>query len=177
MSDKRSVGIILPTTGFKRYMLFNRFAVERADGFVQIHLGLVNKGNALVDSYSTAISEFELFAMRKNWMDYLGRQGTLLEEPPAWQPPAGGKMDVANHVMMAHHGRMAETSFYAFSYWSALEEAKRVAGLKKGPKEATEAGGMGVMAEGMALLRSPLGAQQHLIRLLFKDSETILMEE
>ena len=174
MPEKKLVGIILPGTGFRRYMPFNRFSIEKADGFVQIHLGLVNKASALVDSFSAAISELELFLLRKSTMDYLGRQGNLMDEPPAWQPPAGGKMELVNHIQMAHHGQMAETSFYVYSYWSALQEGRRLAAMKEGKEGAEQSG---VIAEGLALLRSPLGVQQHLIRLLFKDMEAMLGEE
>ena len=176
MPEKKLVGIILPGTGFRRYMPFNRFSIEKADGFVQIHLGLVNKASTLVDSYSAAISELELFLLRKSTMDYLGRQGNLLEEPPTWQPPAGGKMELVNHIQMAHHGPMAETSFYVYSYWSALQEGRRLAAMKEGKEGKERAEQSGVIAEGLALLRSPLGVQQHLIRLLFKDMEAMLGE-
>src|ERR1039457_4715744 len=171
MSEKASVGIAMPTTGFRRFMFFNRFCVEREEGFVQIHFGLVNKANALVDSYSTAISELELVQLKGGLMDYLGRQGALLEAPPLWQAPAVTRVELANHLVMAHHGQIAETVLYSFSFWSAMEEAKKVLSAKAAKKE----GGMdiGVMAEGMALLRSPLRAQQHLIRLLYPPTEPL----
>lgn len=80
--------------------------------------------------------------------------------------PAGGKMEVANHVQMAQHGDVAETSFAVFSYWSAVQQQlTRQAGPKDSPVE--------VKAEGMALLRSPLAVQQHLIRLLFDSGEDV----
>jgi len=54
-------------------MFFNRFAVENDGGFVLIHFGLVNKQNAVVDSYSTAISAMELELQEKLFNDYLGK--------------------------------------------------------------------------------------------------------
>src|SRR5258708_3057537 len=103
MADKGSVQITLPTAGFRRSMFFNRFAVERKDGFVLIHFGLVNNANVTVDSYSTVISELELSNQKKTTMDYLGRQGSLGEEPPAWQPPSGKTTELASHLALAHH--------------------------------------------------------------------------
>jgi hypothetical protein len=142
---------------------------------VQIHFGLVNKASALVDSYSTAISELELAQLKRAMMDYLGRQGALLDAPPLWQAPALTRVELANHLVMAHHGQIAETVLYSFSFWSALEEAKKLATVKEAKKQ----GGMelGVIAEGMALLRSPLRAQQHLIRLLYPAGEALLSNE
>lgn len=146
-------------------MYFNRFAVERDEGFVQVHFGLVNKTNGLADCYSTAISELELLALKKTSMDYLGGQGTLLDAPPPWQPPVATRMELANHMVMARHGPIAEIAFYSFSFWAALMEAKK--GKDVAP----------VMAEPIALLRSPLAVQQHLIRLLFVQNETLLSNE
>jgi hypothetical protein len=168
------MGIAVPTTGFRRFMFFNRFAVDRDDGFVHIQFGCVNKANALIDAYATAISELELAGLRKSTMDYLGGQGTLLDAPPLWQPPASITTELANHIVMARHGNLAETVFYCFSFWSALEASKRAAALRETKKPQED---MGVIAEPMALLRSPLRAQQHLIRLLFPASEPLLTNE
>lgn len=156
-------------------MFFNRFAIEREDSFVLVHFGYVNKAGTLVDSYSTAISELEVALLRKTTMEYLGKQGTLLEAPPTWQAPASARIELANHIVMAHHGRIAETVLYSFSHWSALEEAKKRA-LAREPKKSPDLQ-LGVIAEGMALLRSPLNVQQHLIRLLFPANDTLLPGE
>jgi hypothetical protein len=171
--DKTTLGIALPTTGFRRYMFFNRFAVERTPGFVHIQLGFVNKANVLLDSYSSVISELELGALRGSTMDYLGRQGALLEAPPLWQPQGAMPAEVSNHILMAHHGSIAETIFFVVPFWSALEEAKRVAALRETKKPAEG----GVVAEPLALMRSPVAAQQHLIRLLFSTDEPLLTNE
>ncbi len=165
MAAKGSLQITLPTTGFKRSMLFNRFAVEREDGFVLIHFGLVSKQNAQVDSYSAAISELELLNQKKTTMDYLGRQGTLGEEPPSWQPPTEKKIELVNHIVMAHHGPIAETAFFGFSFWSAMMESR------KNKSDAV------MTAEPIAVLRSPLVVQQHLIRLLFQSGEALLPQQ
>src|SRR6267142_3301298 len=103
MPEKASLGIALPTAGFRRFMFFNRFAVEREEGFVHVHFGLITKASSLADAYSTAISELELSMMRPEMMSFLGSSGPLLEAPPPWQPPAIGT-EVANHMVMARHG-------------------------------------------------------------------------
>lgn len=166
MPEQASVAMALPTTGFRRFMFFNRFAVEREEGFVQIHLGMVNKAGTLADSYSAVMAEAELGRLRKSTMEYLGRQGALLEAPPPWQAPAATKVELANHFVMAQYGQVTETIFYAFSHWSALNAAKQ---------DSTPP--TGVIAEGMALLRSPLRVQQHLIRLLFPANGELLPSE
>lgn len=168
--NKGSLGIAVPTTGFRRFMYFNRFAVDREEGFVRISFGNVNKANALLDSYATVISALELESLRQSTMNYLGGHGTLLDAPPIWQPPAPMPAEVANHIIMARHGPIAETIFYSFSFWSALQATQRAA--SKDPKKPAEPD---LLAEPMALLRSPLPAQQHLIRLLFKVAEQSLL--
>ena len=173
-ADQDSMGIAVPTTGFRRFMFFNRFAVDRDDGFVHIQFGYVSKTNALVDTYATAISELELAALRQPTMSYLGGQGMLLDAPALWQPPAAIPTELANHMVMARHGNLAETLFYSFSFWSALDASKRAAALREAKKAQPD---LGVVAEAMALLRSPLRAQQHLIRLLFPATEPLLPSE
>src|SRR5437667_7927361 len=155
MAEKTSLQITLPTTrSFRRLMFFNRFAVENDGGFVLIHFGLVNKQNAVVDSYSTAISAVELEQHEKLFNDYLGKQGTMLEEPPIWVPPAANKIELSNHIVMARHGQMAETGLFFLSFWAAMMESKQ-----PNPN-------LGSIPEGVALLRSPLAVQQHLIKLI-----------
>ena len=165
MADKGSVQITLPTTGFRRSMFFNRFAVERKDGFVLIHFGLVNNANVTVDSYSTVISELELSNQKKTTMDYLGRQGSLGEEPPAWQPSSGKTTELVSHLALAHHGTIAETALFLFSFWSAMAESKRAKS------------NLNLNADPVALLRSPLPIQQHLIRLLFPANDELLNQK
>ena len=153
-------------------MFFNRFAVEREGGFVRILFGDVNAANVLLDSYATVISELELKALKPSTMAYLGGQGALLDAPPLWQPATPIKTEVANHIVMARHGPIAETIFYSFSFWSAVQAAQSAA-AREGKKQAEDAD---LLAEPMALLRSPLAAQQHLIRLLFPPSEPSLLK-
>lgn len=170
-ANKGALGIAVPTTGFRRFMFFNRFTVEREDGFVRIMFGNVNKANALLDSYATVISELELAPLKPSTMDYLGSQGALLDPPPLWQPTGPMTTEVANHLVMARHGPIAETLFYSFSFWSAVQATQRAAA--RDPKK--PAAELDLLAEPMALLRSPLAAQQHLIRFLFPTGEPSLL--
>ena len=169
--NKSGLEIAVMTTGFRRFMFFNRFAVEREEGFVCIFFGHVNKTNLLLDSYATVISAVELESLRRPTMDYLGGQGTLLDAPPPWQPTTAIPTEVANHMVMARHGPVAETSFYSFSFWSAVQATQRA--VTRDAKKPT--GDPDLLAEPMALLRSPLAAQQHLIRLLFPTAERSLL--
>ncbi len=173
-SKPEGMSVVVPTTGYRRFLFFNRFSVEREDGFVHMQFGFVNKLNLLVDSYATVISEPELAVLRKSTIDYLGSHGTLLEAPPTWQPTAPMLTEVANHIVMSRHGGVAEIIFYSFSFWSAVDAARRAALLKEA-KQAPETAN--VIAEPMALLRSPLRAQQHLIRLLFPQGEASFTDE
>jgi hypothetical protein len=170
-ASKEGLGIAVPTTGFRRFMFFNRFAVEREEGFVRILFGNMNKANVLLDSYSTVISELELEPLKPSTMAYLGAQGMLLDAPALWQPTSPMTTEVANHLVMARHGPIAETIFYSFSFWSALQATQRAAA--RDPKKPGSE--LDLLAEPMALLRSPLAAQQHLIRLLFPAGEPSLL--
>ncbi|MBU6402481.1 MAG: hypothetical protein KGS61_19345 [Verrucomicrobia bacterium] len=172
-ANKDAVGIAVPTTGFRRFMFFNRFTVEREEGFVRILFGNVNKANVLQDAYGTVISEMELEVLKPSTMDYLGAQGTLLDAPTLWQPAGPIPTEVANHMVMARHGSIAETILYSISFCSALA-LSREASVQE-PKK--HAGVPNLFADPMALLRSPLAAQQHLIRLLFAAGEPSLLEK
>ena len=181
MNENASIDVALPSTGFKRSMFFNRIAIERVDAFVHIHFGFVNAANLLVTSYSTVITELEVAALRKTSMDYLGRLGPMLEEPPPWQPANVCEVELSNHIAMARHGPIAETLLYHYSHWAALQETKKrlAEKAKSAQKPSTEKAapqepssgkvtlGIGLTAEAVAMLRSPLATQQHLIRLLF----------
>jgi hypothetical protein len=172
VNNKSGFGIAVPTTGFRRFMFFNRFAVEREEGFVRIFFGNVSKSNVQLDAYATVISELELEALRQSSMDYLGTQGALLDPPASWQPGTSTPTELSNHFVMARHGPIAETSFYCFSFWSALQATRRAAATAE-RKQAAEPD---LLAEPMALLRSPLAVQQHLIRLLFTPAEPTLLQ-
>ena len=188
MSEPGSIDVALPSTGFKRSMFFNRIAVERADSFVHIHFGFVNAANLLVTSYSTIITELEIATLQKTMMEYLGRLGPLMEEPPLWQPASACDVELSNYIAMARHGPIAETILYQYSHWAALQETKKrlaekaksqpKSGTEKAPQEKPGSGkvslGIGLTAEALALLRSPLGVQQHLIRLLFTKEQAEL---
>ncbi|MBI5772148.1 MAG: hypothetical protein HZA89_00210 [Verrucomicrobia bacterium] len=184
MSDK-SINVVLPTTGFRKSMFFNRIAVERADLFVHISFGFVNAANVTVSSYSTVITELELKSLQDNLMEYLGRLGSMVaNEPPPWQPPNVQEVELANHISMARHGTIAETLLHQYSHWAALQESRKLqaqdtkSAVKQGTEknqienpDAAKAIDIGLMGEPVALLRSPLGVQQHLIRLLFVQEQ------
>ena len=171
--DKGELGIVVPATGFRRFMFFNRFAVEREEGFVRISFGNVNKANVLLDSYAAVIAELELEVLRESTMTYLGSQGALLEAPPPWQPTAPMTTEVANHIVMARHGPIAETILYSFSFWAAIKVSRSA--VERAPKKPSGEPER-LAAEPMALLRSPLAAQQHLTRLLFPANEQSLLK-
>ncbi len=156
MASKPTFQVTLPTTGFKHLMFFNRFAVDHDEEFVFIHFGHVNKLNAQADAYSVAIAKIEVSNLRKSSMEFLGKQGSLGLEPPLWQPISEKRVELVNHINFARHGGIAETVLSSFSFWGVMAEQK-----KSKPSSS-------FLAEAVALLRSPLSVQQHLIRSLFE---------
>jgi len=172
MAAPSSLSIGLPLKGFRRYLFFNRFAVERDQDHTTIHFGLLSKSGAFVHSYSTIIFNAELEAMRKTVMDYLGGQGSLGDPPPAWQPSSVEAVEVCSHMVLAHHGPIAETICHIVSYWGMIDVARKLAKPEKGKTSPTE---HDIVAEPLALLRSTLAVQQHLIRLLFKAEGDLLI--
>lgn len=162
MASKPIFQVTLPTTGFKHLMFFNRFAVDREDEFVFIHFGHINRLNAQADAYSIAIAKIEVLNLKKSSMDFLGKQGSLGVEPPLWQPISEKRVELVNHINFARHGGIAETVLSSFSFWGVMAEQKK-SKLNNN-----------FLAEGVALLRSPLSVQQHLIRSLFETDDKLL---
>jgi len=68
-------------------MMANRFAIQRDDGFVLVHFGLVNREDKLIDSASCVFSDFTLAALRENLLQYSEKLPPVKVPIPAWKPP------------------------------------------------------------------------------------------
>lgn len=149
--------IRLPQSGYAKTMLFNRFRVEREEGFCVVHFGLVSKGGLLLDYYSCVLPRRTLEENHGRLLDYLERIGPAKEKLTAWQGAVAGQTPhVADTVSMAFTGDTAETCFGVFSLVAAfVPRGVASDGLHE--------------AQGLALLRSSLEMQKQLIRALYEE--------
>ena len=148
----------LPQAGFPKSMFFNRFRIEREDGFCLVQFGLIT-GSGLLDNYSCVFTKETLQQNQETLLDYLNRIGRPTENEPA--PWKGAVMErqteVADIFTMAFRGGMAEICLYLFS----LSAATRV---HKGPT-----GSEAVPAQPLALLRCAAEMQKQLIVALYEE--------
>lgn len=140
--------------GYRRSMPFNRYFIEKIDGFVVMHFGLLAPSGNLLDCYSCAISLVELENQKKSLMDYLGKIGALGEAPAMWQPPAGLKhVDLCNHIGLCGNSAIGEITLNNMV-------GREISEMK--PNQTT------VQADTISLLRSSLEIQKHWLKDLFK---------
>jgi hypothetical protein len=114
----------LPPNGFPKSMYFNRFRVEREEGFCLVQFGLVS-GSALLDSYSCVLPIEMPKQNQASILDYLNQTGRPVERSPAWKGAAVEKqVEVADIIAMSFRGDMAETCFYVFSLCASGRAAR-----------------------------------------------------
>ena len=148
----------LPSEGFPKVLYFNRFRVDRDNGFTLAQFGLVVASD-LVDHHSCVFSENVLKQNEIPLLDYLNRIGRPAElEPSAWKGvTAIRSTDVADIISMAYRGDVAETAFYLFSLVAATRG-------KKGAERETA-----LKAQPLLLLRSTSELQKQLIVSLYEN--------
>jgi hypothetical protein len=146
--------VVLPDIGFRRSMFFNRFRVERDEGFTILSFGLISKSGVLVDSYCCTFTDEALENNKKSLLEYYGR-GTEPRAPLVpWQgAPSPTKSDVADIVTMASHTNHAETALVLFSQVAATRNVHD---------------GKPVPGQAVVLLRSSTDVQKHLIKALYE---------
>ena len=150
--------IRLPKGGYPKTMFFNRFRVEREDGFCIVHFGLVASSGLLQDYYCCVLPHQTLQENEKSLVGYLGKIGEPKEKCPAgWQGViAGQKAEVADIISMSLRSDMAETSFCVFSMTAASRFK---------PGGSTEA----LEAQPLVLLRSAVEMQKQLLVALYEE--------
>jgi hypothetical protein len=148
----------MPSDGFPKCMYFNRFRIEREEGFCPVQFGLVS-GSALLDSYSCVLPPEMLSQNQKSLLDYLNQIGRPAERSPApWKgAPVEKQVDVADIVGMSFRATMAETCFYFYSFCGASRIGKSGAPAGSFPSQP------------LALLRSATELQKQLITGLYEE--------
>lgn len=139
---------------YRRSMPFNRYSIEKTDGFVIMHFGLLAASGNLLDYYACAISQIELDNQKKPLMDYLGKTGALSDAPPNWQPPIGLKqIELCNHIALCGNAQIGEITLNNLV-------GRELAELKSNQTT--------IQADTVGLLRSPIELQKHWLKDLFK---------
>jgi hypothetical protein len=151
-----NVEVKIPRTGFPKTMFFNRFRVEKGDGYCAIHFGLVAESAVILDYYCCVLSQVTLDQNSKNLLGYLDKMGSTKEHiPPNWQAAyPWQKADVADIVNMAYRGEVAEITFAVYSIWGTTQSAR-------------ESSSPQLEAQPLALLRCPTELQKQLITALY----------
>lgn len=150
------IQIRLPDRGFRKVMFFNRFRVEREDGFCVIYFGHLGNSGLLVDSYCCVLPADTLQNSEKALLTYLTQVGHAKGAAPEFQGFASKdtQSGVADLISMARRGEIGETGFGMFSM---------ITGTQLSP--ASE--GKVFDAEPMILLRSSVEMQRQLISALY----------
>lgn len=135
-------------------MAFNRFELERLEELIVIHFGLVTPSGMLLDRYSAAIFKAELLAQKESVMDYLGKTGSLGDAPPGWQSPSiVSPIDLFNMISVSSNPFVAETTLNNIVARTIIDQRTGAHAV--------------IPSEPVALLRSTLELQKHLIVQLY----------
>jgi hypothetical protein len=157
----RSLAVDFAETGFATVLFFNRFGIERGDGYFLIHFGFVTKGGDVLASYSTIMTDSFIERNRENWLKYLGSIGEPPERPIdlAWRPPTSPRrlIEVTNASRLARNGPDAEIRCYCISTGAAIDRSQSSADATKP-----------LQSQPLALLQSPLEQHQLLLLALLK---------
>ena len=149
--------IELPMAGFRKRMLFNRFAVARDGDHRLLQFGCVAPVGWLMDHFVCAVHVSLVELQRQENMDYLGRLGELTSAPPVWQLPENAKngVELVTQLNMCRHGTFAEIAMHNLSM-------RTLVNLGKNQKQPPA-----LLSEPVALLRSETELHKHFIRELY----------
>ena len=151
--------IQLPQGGFPKSMYFNRFRIEREDGFCIVQFGLIT-ASGLLDSCTCVFTQEALEDNRAALLDYLNRIGRPAEKTPVlWKGPALERQtEVADIITMSFRKGMAEIGLYSFSQFAATKSAQK-----------GSSGMQGIIGQAMVLLRCTAETQKQLIVALYEE--------
>jgi hypothetical protein len=155
----------LPDIGFPTILFFNRFGIERGDGYSLVHFGFIDKGGDVLASYTTIITDSFVQMNQEDWSNYLGKIG----EPPehaldlSWRPPItrSRAVEVTNALRFARSGPDAEIRCYCVSMVAVVDRTHGKGDASK-PLD----------SQPLALLQTSIEQQKlFLVALLKRDSK------
>jgi hypothetical protein len=130
---KTEITLSIAAQSFPRTMLFNRVGLERLGSAFIFYFGLVDQKGVL-DSYACAVDEEAVKRHKEDILLYVNRASP--ETPPdfdSWhrdvpRAPFGaspiGRVDLANLMLVARVGPLAELRFYNYAMGDVLEAQK-----------------------------------------------------
>jgi len=140
----------------------NRFAIQREDGFLLAHFGLVSKKDVLLDRLTCLFPESTLSSLKENLVAYSEGIGLPKSKIPAWPAPTWIEsnfkiLPVVDFVHLCNwNDAFAEICFWNYSQAFAADTAKM--GEKKGD----------IHPWGIALLRCDLDLQRAFLEELYE---------
>lgn len=128
-TDKQTeITILTESHDFPRTMMFNRVRLIRLGPTRLFYFGLVDDDENLRDFYTCAVDEDAITRHKADILSYVARAS---QEPVAdlqmWQPKAPvntSGLGLANVMLVARIGPMAEIRFYNFAIGEILEAQK-----------------------------------------------------
>jgi len=132
----------------------NRYAIEREEGFVLAHFGLVNHANVLIDRLTVVFSDNTLESLKENLVKYSDEAGEPKKEIPKWVPPVRDSKEISYIpvVDFLHlcnwNDTNAEMCFWSYSQ-GQMSDLSRMGGKNEF-----------MVPWGIALLRCPVDLQR-----------------
>lgn len=148
----------------------NRFAIQREDGFLLVHFGLVSKKDVLLDRLTCLFPESTLISLKENLVRYSENIGTPKKEVPAWVAPAWVEADtkslpVVDFVHLCNwNDAYAEICFWNYSQAYAADLT--ALGSKRDDKKDGKSDG--IHPWGIALLRCGIDLQRAFLEQLYE---------
>lgn len=140
----------------------NRFAIQREDGFVLAHFGLVGKSDLLLDRLTCLFPDSTIESQKENLVKYSEGVGTAKKKIPDWIPPVWMNKDlislpVVDFVHLCNWADAhAEICFWNYSQAFAADISK-LGGKNDG-----------VNPWGIALLRCDIDLQRAFLEKLYE---------
>jgi hypothetical protein len=156
------VGLRHPTQ-YVYSCMANRFAIDREDGFVLAHFGLVNHGNLLVDRLTVVFSNNTLEALKENLVKYSDEVGLPKKDITKWIPPVRTEKDISyipvvDFLHLCHwNDTNAEICFWSYSQ-AQMADLSRLGGKNES-----------MAPWGIALLRCEIDLQRAFLAELYAE--------
>jgi hypothetical protein len=153
------VEIAMQQIGFPKTLYFNRFRVDKEDGFRFAQFGLVVASD-LVDSYCCVLTDDLLLQNRASLLDYVKKLGSDVPTDIVWKGVSSSrKAEVADIVSMSFRGDLAETVFSIYSICAMSNLTRGISG--------TSGTVTPLPSQPLVLLRSKTVFQKELIASLY----------
>jgi hypothetical protein len=124
----QSVNLGHPAQYFHSCMA-NRFAIQREEGFLLAHFGLVSGSSLLLDRLTCLFPDHTLNALKENLVQYSEKVGLPKKTIPSWVPPVWinndfSSLPVIDFVHLCHWDEAhAEICFWSYSRAAAADMA------------------------------------------------------